>query len=162
MIGFLALAAVGLASAFPAPVTLDGVGGVVPGMTPAQVSDRWGIPVKVGPALASAGCQTADIRKGGVHGYAIFEQKRFGAVFFDRGARTPSGVTIGSTVVQLRRAYGSRLRVEPHEYVRGGHYYFLTRTGRPHWQIRFDSNASGRVTQIAFGGRAASYVEGCA
>ena len=97
-----------------------------------------------------------------MHGYVLFENHRFGAVFFDRGARTRSGITIGSTVTQLRRAYGSRLRVEHHAYVVGGHYFFLRRRQRPHWQIRFDSNGKNRITQITFGGRAASYIEGCA
>jgi hypothetical protein len=158
----IGLAALAVALAFPAPVTLDGVGGVVPGLTPAQVSARWRIPIRLGPDTVSQGCQTGEVRRAGVRGYVLFENGRFGAVFFDRGARTPSGITIGSTVAQLRRAYGSRLRVEHHAYVPGGHYYFLRRRQAPHWQIRFDSNAKNRITQIAFGGRAASYIEGCA
>jgi hypothetical protein len=158
----IGIAALALAVAFPAPVTLDGVGDVVPGMTPAQVSARWGLPIRLGRDTVSPGCQTATVSKGGVRGYPLFENRRFGAVFFDRGARTPSGITIGSTVAQLRRAYGSRLRVEHHAYVPRGHYFFLRRRQRPHWQIRFDSNAKNRITQIAFGGRAATYIEGCA
>jgi hypothetical protein len=145
-----------------APVTLDGVGGVVPGMTPQQVAVRWGVHVSLGPAVASPGCQTATITKRPIHGYALFEGGRFGAIFFDRGARTPSGITIGSRVTQLLRVYGPRLHVKPHAYVAGGHYYFLTRRQPPHWRLRFDSNARGIITQIVFGGRAAGYIEGCA
>jgi hypothetical protein len=161
----LALVAIGLvtsgASSLPAPVTLEGVGGVTPGLTPAQVASRWGVRIDTGRDI-TPGCRTARISKGAVHGYALFENGRLGAVFFDRGVRTPSGIRIGSTVAQVTRAYGSRLRIEPHAYVRGGHYYFLRRRQRPHWQIRFDSNGAGRITQIAFGGKAARYIEGCA
>lgn len=163
----LALAALfaGVARAeLPAPVTLDGVGGVTPGMTPRAVAARWGVPLRLGPTIGGPGstCRSGVVRAGALHGYALFEAGRLGAVFFDRGARTPSGVTIGSRESVLRRAYPGRLRVRPHEYVRGGHYYFLTRRQSPHWRIRFDTNAAGRVTQIAFGARQVAYVEGCA
>src|SRR4051812_28639553 len=155
----LATAVVCCASAFavsrsaPYLVTLDGVGGVVPGMTPAQVSRIWGVPVTLGPDVASPGCQEAVIRAGRVHGYALFLSGRFGAVWFDRGARTPSGITIGSTVPQLVRAYDTRygMYAKPHTYVIGGQYFFLTRQQSPHWKLRFDSNASARITQIGFG-----------
>jgi hypothetical protein len=93
-------------SAPPTLVTLDGVGGVLPGMTAAQVSRIWRTPVRLGPDAASAGCRTAKISTGRVRGYALFENGKLGAVWFDRGVRTPSGITIGSTVPQLVRAYG--------------------------------------------------------
>lgn len=148
-------------ASLPAPITLDRVGGVVPGMNPSAVAARWGVTLHLsGPAGSS--CRTGVVSRGGLHGYALFEGGRFGAVFFDRGARTPSGITIGSTERAIRRAYGDRLRVEPHRYVRGGHYFFLTRRHAPHWRIRFDTNGAGRVTHIGFGARAVSYVEGCA
>ena len=39
----LAPAAAAVPAALPAPVTLDGIGGVRPGITPAQVAARWGL-----------------------------------------------------------------------------------------------------------------------
>lgn len=95
-------------------------------------------------------------------GYALFERGRFGAVFFNRGARTPSGIKIGSSLTALRCVYRGRLTSRPHAYEPGGRYYFLTRRSRPHWQIRFDVSARNRVTQISFGNAAVRYVEGCA
>ena len=142
----------------PALVTLDGVGSVVPGMTPAQAAARWGIAVR--PAGSDPACQTATIAVGTLHGYALFEHGRLGAVFLDRGARTGTGVGIGSTERRVRVAY-PHVVVQPHKYVQGGHYLFVSRARAPHWRIRFDTSAAGRVTQIAFGARAAGYVEGC-
>jgi hypothetical protein len=155
---------VALAAALPAPVTLDGVGGAVPGMTPRQVSARWHVTLQLSRPIGAPGstCRTAAVRAGSLHGYALFEDGRLGAVFFDRGATTPSGIRIGSSEAALRRTYPGRLRREGHAYVHGGHYYFLTRRRAPHWRIRFDTNARGRITQIGFGARAVSYVEGCA
>jgi hypothetical protein len=126
----------------PTIVTLDGVAGVVPGMSPAQVSPVWVIPVSPGPAVASPACQEAVIRDGAVHGYALFEQGHLGAAWFDRGVRTPSGITVGSTVTQLVRAYSDRMRAEPHAYEPGGQYFFLTRQQSPHWKIWIDTNAA--------------------
>jgi hypothetical protein len=159
----VAAGAVGAAATgLPAPVTLDGIGGVVPGLRPEEVAVRWGTRIKLGSEEISPGCRTADVRKGGVEGYALFERGRFGAVWFARGVSTPSGIRIGSTRSALVRAYGSRLEWKRHAYQPGGWYVFLTRRARPHWRIRFDVSAQGRVTRIGFGGRAVAYTEGCA
>ena len=130
-------------------------------MTAAQVASIWRTPVRLGPDAASPGCRTAKISTGRVRGYALFENGRLGAVWFDRGVRTPSGITIGSTVLQLVRAYGYRLQAEPHKYQLGAQYFFLTRKQSPRWRMRFDASAAARVTQIGFGARAVGYVEGC-
>ena len=171
--GAFVLATVGLAlaaaclslaagSALPAPVTLDGVGGVVPGMTPAQVARRWGTRVEPGAEEISPGCRTANVRKNAVRGYALFERGRFAAVWFERGVSTPSGIQIGSTRAALVRAYGSRLAWKRHAYEPGGWYAFLTRRMSPRWRIRFDVSRFRKVSRIGFGARAVAYVEGCA
>jgi hypothetical protein len=163
-VAWLAGASLGKAgsTALPAQVTLDGVGGVVPGMTPAQVARRWATRVSLRSEEIRPGCRTADVRAGSMRGYALFERGRFGAVWFQRGASTPSGIRIGSTRKALVRAYGSRLRWTPHRYEHGGFYVFLTRRASPKWRIRFDVSRHGRVMQIGFGGRAVAYDEGCA
>jgi hypothetical protein len=153
----LAIVAFGL----PAPVTLDGVAGARPGISAAALSALWQTTVRLGPNEGARGCRTATISTGAMRGYAIFERGRFGAVFFNRGAWTPSGIKIGSTLSALRRAYGNRLSREPGATQAAG-YYFLTRRARPHWQIRFVVSAHRRVTEIGFGGRSVHYEEGCA
>jgi hypothetical protein len=146
----------------PAQISLDGVSGVFPGLTPTQVARRWGLRIALGPDNASAGCQTAEVRAGAMHGYALFENKKFGAVWFDRGAATATGIKIRSTLQELRAAYPAGLFREPNPYQRGAFYYFVRRKRAPHYRIRFDVGAGGRVTQIGFGGRAVGYIEGCA
>jgi hypothetical protein len=157
----LVASAAGATAARPTLVTLDGIGGVVPGMTAAQVAGTWGIPVRLGSDRATPGCQTATIATAGVHGYALFEHGRLGAVWFDRGVHTPSGIYVGSTVQQLVDTYGYRLLAQPAAYVPGGQWFFLTRQQSPHWQIRFDASASARITQIGFGSEAVHAEEGC-
>jgi hypothetical protein len=157
----LALLAVAFVASLPAPITLDGVGGVTPGMRAAEVARRWETTIRLGEAIRP-GCRTAQVRKGAVQGYALFERGRLGAVWFRKGIATPSGIRIGSTRAALVRAYGARLAWRRHAYEHGGWYVFLTRRESPHWQIRFDVSRRSRVTQIGFGSRAVRYVEGCA
>ena len=76
---------------------------------------------------------------------------RLGSVFFTRGGRTPSGIHVGSTVAQLERKYGARLQPS-------GRSFLLTRRQSPHWHILFYPG----VRQIAFGGEAVFFYDGCA
>ncbi len=132
----------------PTLVTLDGVAGVVPGMTVSQVAASWGLAVRAVPSL----CTAVPFQSGPLRGRAMFHNGRLDAVFFDRGVTTPSGIAIGSTLDRLQQTYGRRLLSTP-----GSHFFFLT----PHWQLRFDTNASNRVVQIGFGDAAVQIVAGC-
>ena len=168
-VGLAALA--GLCAAFAAApalagapadglVTLDGVSGAVPGMRPAQVAEALGAPVRlIGPAADV--CRVAMISAGPLRGYAIFENRRLGALFFEKGARTGRGIRIGSRVADLEEAYGARLRVQPDTYVPGARNMFVRRAKAPHWELRFDVSSAGKVTAIAQGARQVRYVEAC-
>ena len=153
----IAAAAVAFASP-PAPasisqwVTLDGVGGVVPGMTAAQVRWHWGIDV---PSAKEA-CGISKFHIGKLRGYALFLHGRFGAVFFTHGALTPSGVRIGSPLSLAVHFYGKRLKTVP-----GSGSYFMTRILRHPWQLRFDVNKSNRIVLIGFGDSTVHIVGGC-
>ena len=83
-------------------------------------------------------------------------------MFFRNGAVTGRGIRIGSTLAQLLRVY-PKLSSRPDRYIHGGRNYFLRRTRAPHWELRVDVSPKKRVTQIAFGERAAVRLdEGCA
>ncbi|HVS86116.1 MAG TPA: hypothetical protein VHD91_10835 [Gaiellaceae bacterium] len=134
-------------------VTLDGVGGVVPGMTAGRVHVLWGIPVPT----ARKACATTKIHvtQGNLNGYALFLHGRFGAVFFTSGAVTPSGVRVGSSLGALTAAYGKQLRTVP-----GSGTYFLRRKASPRYELRFDV-AKKTVRLIGFGDEAVHFVGGC-
>ena len=161
----LALALAGPALAgpahLPARVTLDGVAGVTPGMTADAVARRWGVRLRLTTEFGFR-CQTAQVDAGGMSGYALFERRRFGAVFFGRGAVTGRGIRIGSTRAQLLRAYRGRLTRRPNVYPHGSHDYFVRRTRAPRWELRFDVSAGGRVERISFGDSDVRRTEGCA
>ncbi|MDX6436839.1 MAG: hypothetical protein QOK34_1673 [Gaiellaceae bacterium] len=151
-----------LAGNLPSVVTLDGVSGARPGMSVARVQSLWGVRLKL-EGHASPGCQTASFHLGPIIGAALFQYRRFRAVWFSHGVGTPSGIRIGSTLAALKRAYGSRLTRTHALYDRSVWLYYLRRSQSPHWRLRFDVSATGRITSIGFG--AAGYVtaqEGCA
>ncbi len=155
----LALTAGSASAALPERVTLDGIGGVRPGMSAAEASRRWGIPVRpTGPR----GCQRAALRDGGRAAYAIFVGGRFAAAIFRKAVATDTGIRIGSTLAQLRRAYGRRISSRPNKYTPGARDLFVRRTRSPRWELRFDLSPKGRVTVIAFGrSEIVRLVEGC-
>jgi hypothetical protein len=70
-------------------------------------------------------------------------------------------VRIGSTVRELRRAYGGRLTSRPDVHVRGARHYFVTRPRAPRWELRFDVAPHGRVTRIGFGAEPVRFFNGC-
>jgi hypothetical protein len=145
--------------AVPTKLTLDGVGGVIPGMTEAQVESRWGVKLKV-EVFPGSTCGIARLR--GYQQYALFERGRLGSVWFRRGGSTGRGIRPGSTRAQLLKAYPRGLRSQPNHYTPGARDYFLRRARKPRWELRFDVSPKGRVVQIAFGDTTVHYIEGCA
>jgi hypothetical protein len=131
-------------------------------MSAAQVQSLWGVQLKL-EGRASPGCQTATVRLGPIIGAVLFQNRRLRAVWFSHGVGTPYGIRIGSSVAALKRAYGSRLTRAHALYDRGVWLYYLRRSQSPHWSLRFDASAAGRIRSIGFGDR--DYVtaqEGCA
>ena len=135
--------------------------GVTPGLAPDVVARRWGVRLRL-DATFGLRCQTAVVEAGAMRGYALFERRRFGAVFFDAGAVTARGIRVGSTRAELMRAYGRLLTSRRNAYDPRAVDYFVRRARAPHWELRFDVAASGRVERISFGNRTVRYTEGCA
>ena len=138
-----ATTAAGAPSQKLAAVTLDGVGGVVPGMTVAQIEQLWGWSIQP----VGRPCGFVPFGVGGVHGRALFSDGKLGALFFDRGATTLSGIGIGTKLSVLVKRFGANLKTQA-----GSQFLFLVRHDAPHWQIRFDLDPATRtVAQIGFG-----------
>ena len=163
VIGLIALAATAAATAspqyVPSIVTLDGVGDVRPGQSVAQVGRSFGVALR--PDRIRAGCAQAPFSSGAVRGHATFVRGRLGLALVrprrDRRARNRRR----RTFTALRRAY-RRLEIRQDPGVSGARNAFVRRTAAPHWLLRFDVSAKGRVTGIAFGDRSVYAADGCA
>lgn len=163
VIASIALAAAAVAAAspqyVPSIVTLDGVGEVRPGQSVAQVERSFG--VALAPRGVVTGCAQAPFASGAVRGRATFVRGRLGSLWFDRGVLAGRGIAVGSTFTALRRAY-RRLEILQDPDVPGARNAFVRRTAAPHWRLRFDVSAKGRVTGIAFGDNSVYGAAGCA
>jgi hypothetical protein len=130
-------------------------------MTPEQVRSRWGFEADT-PGPGFNGCTGAEFRVGGMHGYALFEGHRFSSVTFDAGARTAKGIRIGSTLGDLKRAYGESLDSTDQPYAAVAVLdYFVRKPNRPYTWLYF-SMKKDRVREISCGNRSVFYWEGCA
>jgi hypothetical protein len=137
-------------------VSLDGAAGVRPGMSVDAVSRAWHVPLR---PHGDAGCRAATADTASLAAVALFDRRRFGAVFYTRGA-VASGVRIGSSTAAVRRAFG-RVETQPDKYVAGARALYVHRGRQPDWQLRFDVSRRGRVTRIGFGGPMVRLAELC-
>ncbi len=96
-----------------------------------------------------------------MRGRATFVRGRLGSLWFDRGVLAGRGIAVGATFTALRRAY-RRLEIRQDPDVSGVRNVFVRRTAAPHWRLRFDVSAKGRVTGIAFGDGSVYGAAGCA
>jgi hypothetical protein len=143
----------------PWRVSFAGVLGVRPGMTVAEVRQRWHVRFSFSTGSAP-GCKIGGFTKNPVEGGALFQDGKFDAVWFSRGVRTAEGVRVGSHVSDLRRIYGARLRHDQNLYDPKRPLYYV-RGGKSKWFLEFFPDRKGRITQIGFGDRYVLVQEGC-
>jgi hypothetical protein len=94
----------------------------------------------------------------------MFDRGRLVRIDVDApGIRTASGVAVGSTEEAVRRAYGDRIRVEPHKYEPGGHNLrYVTRDASDRGFGMIFETDGRRVTRFRTGTVAAvALVERC-
>jgi hypothetical protein len=145
----------------PLRITLDGVAGLTPGMTPAQVQRRLGAPIVLSDAKPGSSCRMARVVTDPLRGYALFLDGRLSALFFTAGVMTDRGIGIGSTPEDIVKAYGSsHLIFWP---APGGqalvHVYTRARYPGDGRALRFDVDPD-HVTKIGVGGRALARTNG--
>ncbi|MER6575514.1 hypothetical protein [Nonomuraea sp. NPDC001023] len=117
----------------------QGYGGVTLGMSAKAAQATGKIVHKSG--LDSPSCSGWDLKahRTGRDTVGLFISKKQGVaiIFAPKGVKTPQGIGIGSTNVQLKRAYATKLRTAasgfPYVAAPGNakaHYYFLLRNGK--------------------------------
>ena len=162
------LAAVGASAMAPAPakpvLTVDGLGPVRIGMTIRQVEQALGGKL-VGEALESDDiCVEKESKSGPRGAYYMFEDKKLARISLGRGSSTTTarGIGVGATARQVRRAYGVKLKAEPHYYAGRPAEYLTFWTVPGKRGVRFETDSRRKVDTIHAGTAAIQFVEGCA
>ena len=162
-----ALAALLTAAAPPATggaalrITPDGLGPVRIGMTRAQVTRIVGAQLR-GDEVTE-GCIEMQAERGWPRTWFMFEEGRLTRISLGAGSRatTPRGIAVGAPEEEVIRAYGRGLEREEHEYIGAPALYLTFWTAPERRGVRFETDASRRVTTIHAGGPSIRYVEGC-
>jgi hypothetical protein len=139
----------------PPPVTigtlsLRGASGLQPVMPEDNVFATWPWFPSLTEPGGSGWDQWMPVCAGRTRGILMFGGGAFANVWFSSGAQTDAGISIGSTIDELRRAYGADL--QPQTYLRKGYYHVHAPGPPPVAALGFFVRNS-TVTAIGFGGR---------
>lgn len=148
----------GATRGLPAPVTLTGIAGVVPRQTLAQVRSAWNIPMLAvvrpdGGGVHAQAAICAGPMRGAAEFMGYFAEYQLLTAWFSAGARTDKNVGTGSTLAQLRNAYGPSLtKVGADPFYSGlTDYTVVATTAPPRITIAFVVNSKKRVLFLGFG-----------
>jgi hypothetical protein len=147
--------------ALPTPVidptilaTTDGMMGIAAGQSWESASSQFNLVGQSGADDPNA-CEIYESRNQRVS--AMVEDGKVTRIeTSDRRFRTPSNIGVGSTLADLRNAYGSRLNDEENPYA-GRDYFVHAQNGNG---IKFHVERD-RVTDLTVGSSSIRYVEGC-
>jgi hypothetical protein len=163
--GLLALPA---SAAIPM-LTVDGLEGVRIGMS-VEEAERITGPLVVAYPNDDGGCGEAVPKRPWINGASLMvEGRRIVRIDIAQGpppaaratGTTDAGVGLGSTITAVRRAYGKRLRIEPHPYDNEDGRYLVVRGLKPGREIIFETY-HGRVDSFRAGlTKQVGYIEGC-
>jgi len=79
----------------------------------------------------------------------------------DKALRTDKGFGVGSREIDIERAYGAALTIEPHTYDDPPAHYLTSWTVKGKRGVRYETDQHRRVAVIHAGDDAIEYVEGC-
>jgi len=145
--------------------TTTGIGGFQVGRPYAEIAATTGQPISVTDDLQTEGtCVSVSIEGGPEELFGLGDAEHLGSVEFSSDAiKTKSGLGIGSTEAEVYRAFGDRVRSDPHDYlVPDGHYLTFIPNDDPGHVVVFDTDGS-TVTHFRVGEDSwAHAIEGCA
>lgn len=166
-----------VAPAAPAPeaaLTMEGFGAVRIGMTIPEAERALGTHLKMvyleenDPNACGSG-ERADGKNPDV--FYMVEDKhivRIDVTKLDEGTpsnppvRTAAHIGIGSTEAEIRKAYGARVKVQPHPYLEQSGHYMVVKSADGKTGIIFETE-NGKVVSFRAGAYpAVGYIEGCA
>lgn len=154
-----ALACMGAAA--PARLSPDGYGPAKVGMTHGQVERALGVTLEDAEVFTE-GCLESGPAGNRPGVMFMFEDGRLTRVTTtdDASVRTAGGLHVGSSVAEVRKAYGKSLVREPAPYADApAHDLFAWRS--PRRGLRFEIDEKGRVAAIHAGSESIRYIEGC-
>jgi hypothetical protein len=135
-------------------VTTDGMMGIEAGQSWDSASSRFNLIGQSGSDYPDS-CEIYESRNRRVS--AMVEDGKVTRIeTSDRTFRTPSNVGVGSTLANVRKAYGSRLKAEENPYA-GKDYFVYAKNGNG---IKFHIEGD-RVVDLTVGESSIRYVEGC-
>jgi hypothetical protein len=117
----------------------DGVGPVKIGMSLSQLNtvlhERFSLP----DAKDEEGCFYVDSRKHPHVAFMIIDGHLARIDVGEPGVATSTGIQVGESESHVLRIYGSRLKVQPHQYTDSGHY-LTARSKDGRFGVRFETD----------------------
>jgi len=143
-------------------ITQNGLGSIRLGMTVDQAQRRTG--QRIQNNLFTPGDDACGIAQLSPQSLGVTMQTTNSRIWVINvsgpGISTRSGISVGDTIVALRRAYGSKLRSGPNKYTPGIRDYWVTFPNNR--KIKFYTSAKRTITQISSGRKPeVDFVEGC-
>jgi len=156
----------------PRIVTPYGIGPVAVGMTISQAEKALGHKLKTDyTANGSEACGSAWTAETDRQGYSfmvedlVITRIDVGLPGKDNGYRpitTAEGIGVGSTEAAVRKAYGKRLKIEPHPYLENEGHYLIVKDPDGKHGVVFETDTK-TVTSFRTGiFPAVGFIEGCA
>ena len=151
------------AFAAPAPpLTAQGWGKLRIGMRERDAVRLFHLRVPRGPGPDSFDCRQDQMRN--QEGLSVMAERGIVTritIEAPSRRRTDRGLGIGATEEEVRRAYGSRLKIAMTPYEEEPAHEMIYWTAHATRGVRYDTNVAGAVEAIYVGSRSITLVEGC-
>jgi hypothetical protein len=148
-------------SAFP-PLTSAGFGGVKIGMRERDAVRVLGLKTPHDDGVSSYQCRELTwpghpevafmARNGRISRISLYDKSPL---------KTDRGFSVGSREADIKRAYGARLKIEPHAYDEEPAHYLTFWDPGGKRGVRYETRADGRVSTLHVGDSAIEYIESC-